>query len=352
VTSFSNYRLPLRLKLASRRTGGRVLSRLGVKHPWVLSRPNPLSARPLSTFRLFALIGTWMEADIIEATVKNAFTQGCDRVFLVDNESPDDTVARAVAAGAEFAGSVSTDTWNDDLRYVAMNDLVARLSDDDGSDHIWWLWLDADEFPHGPHGLTIREYLSTLDQSFRIVGGRLFNHYPTAGTDYVSGRHPLDFQPLCEELQGLGCWSCHNNHPLQRFDRDRPFIAARGGKHAATSAERPLLEPAEALYVHHFPFRQERVTRRRLTALLSERPGAGKPATAHAHGGGHARARRHKLDAVYANDWEAVGLYAAPEWGWKRPQLIPVPWDTLVPSAEAHVARWYSPSEPLAATGG
>ena len=196
-----------------------------------------------------------------------------------------------------------------------MNAAVQSISETDGSDHIWWLRLDADEFPHGPRGLTVREYLSTLDESFRIVGARLINHYPGEEPHYRPGRHPLDFQPLCEELAGHGCWWFHNNHPLQRFDRGRPVITCGGGKHAAVSAERPLFEPAEPIFLHHFPFRQQEVTRRRLTALFVERPDPGQAAVSHAHAGGHARARLQKLDAVYAQDWEEVGIYAAPELG-------------------------------------
>ena len=53
------------------------------------------------------------------------------------------------------------------------------MSEADGHAHIWWLWLDADEFPHGPRGLTVREYLETLDRRYRIVGARFINHFPS-----------------------------------------------------------------------------------------------------------------------------------------------------------------------------
>ena len=56
---------------------------------------------------------------MIEATVKNAFTQGCDRVFLVDNNSPDGTVQQAIAAGAEIAGSFSTPNYDELLKVPA-----------------------------------------------------------------------------------------------------------------------------------------------------------------------------------------------------------------------------------------
>jgi hypothetical protein len=66
----------------------RTLSSLRLWYPWVVQRPNPASPDVLDDFKLFAVVGAWMEEDVIEATVRNAFTQGCERVFLVDNESP------------------------------------------------------------------------------------------------------------------------------------------------------------------------------------------------------------------------------------------------------------------------
>src|SRR5262249_45555665 len=156
----------------------------------------------------------------IEATVRNAFEQGCDRVLLFDNDSPDETVAVALAAGAELIRTFSTGHHDDEFRIGLMNDAVADMSESDDARHIWWLWCDADEFPHGPRGLTVREFLASLDRSFRIVGGRVVNHYPgPVAPRYVSGFHPLDFQPLAEELPERRCWLWHRKHPLQRFDR-------------------------------------------------------------------------------------------------------------------------------------
>ena len=71
----------------------------------------PATASRCDRFGLYAIVVTWMEADVIAATVRNAFAQGCERVLLVDNDSPDDTVAKAEAAGAELARSFSTSSW-------------------------------------------------------------------------------------------------------------------------------------------------------------------------------------------------------------------------------------------------
>ena len=40
---------------------------------------------------LNAVICVWNEEDIIESTVKHAFSQGCSNVFIVDNGSTDKT---------------------------------------------------------------------------------------------------------------------------------------------------------------------------------------------------------------------------------------------------------------------
>ena len=59
-----------------------------------------------------------------------------------------------------------------------MNEVVAEVSAAEPDDHLWWLFLDADEFHHGPFGMTLRGYVRTLDRQFRVVGMRCFDHYP------------------------------------------------------------------------------------------------------------------------------------------------------------------------------
>jgi hypothetical protein len=317
----------------------RTLSALALKHPWVVPRRNPAEPRVLEDFRLFAIVGTWMEADVIEATVKNAFTQGCERVFLVDNESPDDTVEKATAAGAELACSFSEERFDIELICGRMNELVSRISLADGSEHIWWLWLDADEFPHGPRGLTVREYLATLDRSFRIVGARFMNHYPGDEPHYVSGFHPLDFQPLCEELSTRTCRQWHRKHPLQRFDRGAPEIRSDIGFHRAFSDDQPLLEPTESVFVHHFPFRRQEVSLNRLQALFATTDRSTCRVVPREGSGAHMAMRLRSLEAVYAQDWQHVEMELVG--GCRRPHVEPLPWTELVEPEHTSVKRWY-----------
>ena len=337
--TFTNHPLWERPVLVGRRLVARTASVLGLKQPWVVQRRNPASPDVLKEFRLFAIIGTWMEEDVIEATVRNAFEQGCERVFLVDNGSPDDTVDRALAAGAELARTFATSRFDIDLAYELMNECVSRLSADDGANHIWWLWLDADEFPHGPKGLTIREHLAALDRGFRVVGARYINHYPADQPYYISGRHPLDFQPLGEELTTRTCWWWHRKHPLQRFDRGRPEIRCDIGIHRVFSTERPLLEPMQPVFLHHFPFRDKDATVRRLSALYSASEGGFARVDLEEHKHHHMTARLHSLEAVYAHDWQHVPIDIVP--GCRRPRAEPVAWADLVTAEDVQVKRWY-----------
>src|SRR5439155_7901489 len=176
-----------------------------------------------------------------------------------------------------------------------MQAIVDEVSPDDGAEHIWWLWLDADEFYHGPRGLTLREYLATLDRRFRIVGGRFLQHYPGGEPAYVEGRHPLDFQPLCFETPLPNCELGHARHSLQRWDRDGPRIVSHDGFHAVTCTEK-LIEPAEPVVFHHFPFREEATTRARLETLHGT--GGGKDRISDLEDAGyHMRLRLRSLSA-------------------------------------------------------
>jgi hypothetical protein len=340
IRTVTNYPLGRRPVLVARRAVSRTLSLLGLKHPWVVPRRNPSAPEVLDEFKLFAIVGTWMEEDIIEATVRNAFTQGCERVFLVDNDSLDGTVETATAAGAELADSFSSAEHDEYLRIRLMNEAVERISTAETTDHIWWLWLDADLFPHGPRGLTIRDYLAMLDRSFRIVGARFFNHYPSSEPHYVPGYHPLDFQPLCEELSFRTCWHWHRTHPLRRFDRHRPRIWSELGLLRAHSDDQPLFEPSEAIFDHHFPFRQRQTTLQRLEALFVAGEAARSRVDPENVNHGHMTMRARSLDAVYEQDWKNVPTQLVG--GCRRPHVEPVPWQDLVEPEHLVVKRWYS----------
>jgi hypothetical protein len=331
----------------------RALRAVGLRRPtpsWVVGadQPPPGEADLLPGVALFAIVVTWMEADVIAATVRNALAQGCERVLLVDNDSPDDTVAEAEAAGGELARSFSTPQLDEMLKIRILNETVASVSAADGRDHIWWLWLDADEFVHGPGGRTVRDLVTELDRRFRIVGSRYFNHFPDSRPAGLRGIHPLDLQPLCQEKPGNVCAAGHRKHHLQRWDREGPPITSGLGFHAAR-ADVTLLEPPVSTFTHHFPYRLEEATRARFDALC------GRDGSRRARVDDYDRQIRHNagtvsdmskryrtLDHVYAGEWSEVENLRRRG---GRVGVEPEPWDTLVDQADAGSARWYAPAD-------
>ena len=258
-------------------------------------------------------------------------------VFLVDNASTDATVERALSAGATLAESYSTAVYEERVRILLMNGTVARRSLASGADHVWWLWLDADEFPEGPDGMTIAEYLATLDRRFRVVGSTYYNHFPTEAPAYISGFHPVDFQPLCERYvpnRPQHCDQRHWKHPLQRFDRHGPFLLANGGFHSATLRTRdPVLEPTGGIVTHHVQYREEAATRARMEFLCG---GGGRNDFNDSIGNTEIRKRLLSLDAVYGGRWGDVDNLVTKDSG---TGVHPTPW-TGAPSA-----RWYTAQE-------
>jgi hypothetical protein len=316
--------------------------------PWVVARDNPARSKPLAGFRLFCVLGAWYEGDVIGATVKNALAQGCDRVYLVDNNSPDNTVAEARAAGAQLAESFVTETCDELQRMEIMNRVVSTASQEEDAEHIWWLWLDADEFPHGPMGMTLKQYLQSLDARFRIVGTRSYNHYPGELPHYIPGYHPLDFQPLCEEFLALEfghCASGHWKHPLQRYDRGEPEIVCAPGFHRAICANTRLLEPVVPIVTHHFPYRDREFTVRRLEALCApDGLGNVRNVTRDRRVGGVSgiTKRFRSLDMVYAGRWNEVdNLHKSGS----SQGVHPRPWEELVDCEDRAYKVWYTPEE-------
>jgi hypothetical protein len=302
-------------------------ARYGIKH-----EPNPTCPDTLSEFEVFALIKTWMDEDVIEATVRNAMMQGATSVFIVDNASTDETVQRAVSAGAEVGEVYETDAFEGRLVQTFMNAVVARESLRCGAEYVWWLYLDNDEFSEGPDGMSIREYLATLDRRFRLVGAQYFNHFPTGKPEYLSGFHPIDFQPLCYEFWptrqppcGLGHWK----HPLQRFDRHGYFLLSNPGAHSGHCSE-ALIEPHGGIVTHHFQYREEDFTRAKLELTC----GRSSARTAlHENEGFDGFTRRlQSLDAVYNQRWSEV--ITVPNRTSSSQE--PTPWPHL-----GRVRRWY-----------
>ena len=307
-----------------------------------LSEANPVHPDTLPDVRVFAVLGTWMEQDVVEATVRNAMVQGIEQVYLVDNASSDATVRRATSAGAVLAESFRTDVYDERVRILFMNAVVARISLAVGDPHIWWLWLDGDEFPEGPQGSTIADYLRGLDRRFRLVGSTCYNHFPTEAPGYVPGFHPIDFQPMCERFVPDApryCDQPHWKHPLQRFDRQGPFLGSLPGFHGATVVMgAPVIEPEGGIVTHHFPYREEATTRQRMDLLCG---GQDRNAYNDSVGNSSIKKRFETLDAVYRGQWDKVDSLATRD---PRPGVHLEPWPD---PASSH--RWYDARELAAA---
>jgi Glycosyl transferase family 2/Sulfotransferase family len=302
---------------------------------------NPDDPSTLDEFLLMAVIKSWMDEDVIGATVQNLKTHGFDAVYLVDNASTDATVANGVKAGAEVAEVYETEAFDGRLVQPFVNAVVARESLRSRADHVWWLLLDSDEFPEGPGGMSLRQYLSGLDRRFRVVGASFVNHVPSSKPEYVEGFHPIDFQPLCYPFEPANHPPCplgHWKHPLQRFDRHGQFVLSNDGAHTAYASER-LVEPSAGIVTHHFQYRDEKRTRDKLELVC----GTSSPRVGLHQSAGFSGFTRRKrsLDAVYARRWTDMDVLPnAQASASRRPQ----PWPRV-----ADVLRWYPREEAEAA---
>jgi hypothetical protein len=223
---------------------------------------------------LYAIIGARNEEDIIYACIRNAFEQGCKKVFLIDNNSSDKTRQEATDAGAEIFLNYDTDQYYEMHRIRLMNDAVESISLNENHDKVWWLWLDADEFPRGPKDNTISQFLTELSDDIRVVGADVVNHFPTEKPYYRKRQHPGKFMPYgelfdCSSLKTKHCLLNHWKHPLHRFDKGKAQIRALSGFHTAHCCELPS-EPRECITIHHFPFRDKDTTFARYNALCEK----------------------------------------------------------------------------------
>jgi len=285
--------------------------RLAARRYWVVNENQPPAPRPLSDFRLFGILGTWMEGDIVAACIANAMNQGCDEVFFVDNSSPDDTVARAKAAGASPIGSFDTPFYDEHLRMHHMQSAAEYVTSRSRANHVWWLWLDADEFPVGPDPSTrIRDHLSQLDSRFSVVGSRYFEHFPDRPVPEVIASDPRILMPLCIERRDGPCFLHHRKHPLVRFDKGHPPPKMGSGFHRVDDV-RGMIEPSIGIDLHHFPYRNESRTRIRLEMLHGSKDGTSRIAAHEELQLGresNSTRRLRELDAVYEQRWPDIEL--------------------------------------------
>ena len=157
----------------------------------------------------------------------------------------------------------------------------------------------------------------------------------------MPGRHPLDYQPLCQETQMAWCSLRHWKHPLIRWDRSGPEVRPDYGFHRVRAPVR-VKEPREGVFMHHFQYRNRPETAERLRRLCEPREdGVVRSALDDAFQERDSAARRRwaTLDYVYSQDWAHVERQTLRG---SRSGVDPRPWTSLVSPVDASVARWYS----------
>ena len=327
----------------ARSAAGLMSLQFNVGRRWSRVEANPLRPGPALPVRLFGIVPTWFEGDVIEATVHNDFAQGCERVFIVYNESPDDTVKRAEAAGAEIASVYHTDFNDMDRRQAEIRGVINTVSPEVAADHVWWLVSDADEFVHAPSGLRIVDDLSRLDRRFRVVVLAC-----SSTSRRVSPRTSLaaihsTINPCARNCRWPGAAFVTGSILFSAGTGPVREVVPGCGMHRVQSPVR-MREPREGAFMHHFQYRNRPDTSERLRRLCeAQEDGVVRSALAdmlqrQASG---ARRRWATLDYVYSQDWAHMQRRTPRGY---RPGVDPKPWTFLVPPADARIARWYSTS--------
>ncbi|QXT62961.1 glycosyltransferase family 2 protein [Tessaracoccus palaemonis] len=124
------------------------------------------------------------EADIIEAFVRHAFSQGCDRMLIMDNGSTDATLAILECLATQFPIHVGRDSEPRYLQDVKMSRLAA-LARRGGAG--WVIPMDADEFWFAPGGTVADFVRSGRADRYRAF---MYNGFPSAGTPQIEGPGP------------------------------------------------------------------------------------------------------------------------------------------------------------------
>jgi tetratricopeptide (TPR) repeat protein len=213
---------------------------------------------------LNAVMCVWNEEDIIESTIKHAFAQGCSNIFIIDNDSTDKTIDIAINAGAKLAAKFTTKHFDEDKKVAHLNATVKYINDITQDDKIWWLYIDADEFPNFDCKFTIIDVLKQLDSSIRAVHGCMLDHIPSHQPYHVKGYHPIDFQPLCTK-------SSTSKIPLLRYDKGQNHLWSIGGAHDFITNGDIIPIVKDFLHIHHFQYRNPEHTLARSKTLAQKR---------------------------------------------------------------------------------
>ena len=313
----------------------------GAPDGWKLVKPT-LSQLPTDrndTPLVYVIISTWHDGDIIAATVGNCFENGCTKVFVLDNDSPDNTVFDAKLAGAEIAEVYKTEYYDDDLRIRKQNEFVKNIVETEKHRELWFVTLDADEFPIGTDGEEFRTTLGRLPGPIRTIGSNAIDLYPTGDEHYEVGSHPAScYSKGINRTAKFACAQHHWKHVAIRYFNGVYDIAqSRGNHYPATKRPVPILEPKIELPIFHCPLRNRQDSYTRLTALCGKKDRNGFHRSAgddDAIGGQGAIKRFKSLDAIYSQRWHEVELPHSQMYGRQIVGICPYPWRVLNPSLD------------------
>jgi hypothetical protein len=182
---------------------------------------------------------------------------------MIDNASTDRTVEIAINAGAILAYSFKSKYFNEFEKIAYLNTVVKNYNDQSNENYIWWLYIDADEFPNINCKLRIIDFLGSLDFSIMAVSGYLFDHIPTHPPYNISGCHPADFMQLSVKTNT-------SKIPLLRYDKGKAHFYSAGGAHTFDTCGESISIALDALDIHHFNYRRPEDTINRLKLFITQ----------------------------------------------------------------------------------
>ncbi len=131
----------------------------------------------MKTPRIIAILSTYNERRFIEATLQHHTAQGLE-VYLVDNESTDETVK--LAERFLGRGLVGIETWprGETVHWGGLMERKEQLAATLDAD--WFVHLDCDEFRFSQRHRTLAEGISELDAAgYNAVNFIEFTFIPT-----------------------------------------------------------------------------------------------------------------------------------------------------------------------------
>lgn len=305
----------------------------GVPKGWKRCNPNMVPFQTgISEAPVYAVISTWFDADVVGATIQNLLENGIKKIFVLDNDSPDDTQKVAKEFGATEIISYTTEFYDDDLRTKLQNEIIERVTTEEKLSELWWLVLDADEFPTTPDGSSLHFLLNTLPSNLRIVGSNFIDLYPSNGEVYTPGKHPA-------EVMSKGVWrrggirrycECgHWKHSALKYYRgayDAAFF--RGNHGVAFKYAQKRSEPDIDLIYFHAPIRSKELAYARLEALC----GSGRSQWDDEVTKSNGAIKRYKsLENIFSENWKEVELPHTQIFGRSVTGLTLYPWKVLCP---------------------